>query len=236
MELVRRRAAWVIGSALLLVAACQQTGAGASGNPGPAPRTVELRVTEEAPGQSFRYLEPETRRAKTALRRADIPEAARRFVMVYDERLPADALAAGEMVLVDLTEARPDGTFPAQIVSTVGHEAHVAGGVAAPADRATDASKSPAGATPGDVILFVTSWCPHCKRAEAWLKQNGTRFTKLDVERDTGARELLARLFRENQVPDEYANSVPVVAVGGKVLLGFDEAAVARALRERGTR
>lgn len=221
MGLDRRRAAWVIAGALLLVAACQKTGDGASLSQEPTPPAVELRVTDEAPGQSFRYLEPETRRAKTALRRADIPEAARRFVMVYDERLPADALAAGEMVLVDLTEARPDGTFPAQIVSTVGPEA-----------RGAVTTKGPADAKPDDVILFVTSWCPHCKRAEAWFRQRGTRFTKLDVERDAGARELLAKLFRDNQVPDEYASSVPVVAIGGKVLLGFDEASVARALKE----
>jgi len=233
-----RWARWFAMAAMVLatgLAGCRKATDGGEGPPAGAPREVPLKVVDEAPGLSFRYLDPATRAARTALKRADIPEAARRWVMVYDERLPADALAAGEMVLADLTEVRSDGTFPARVVSTVGHEAHAAAG-APEGDARTPASGGAAAAAPqpvsaGQVLLFVTSWCPHCKEAEAWFKKRGTPVTRLDVERDAGARDLLLKLFRDNNVPEQYANSVPVIAIGGNVLLGFDEAEVAKALR-----
>ena len=222
----------LLGLALAGLVACKG-GAGTIGDGQAEPaRDVAPKVLAEAPGLSFRYLDPVTHQAKTALKRDDIPEAARRVVMVYDERLPADALAAGEMVLADVTEARADGTFPARVVSTVGQEAHAAAG--APRDEASAAPTATASAPAtgaGSVILFVTNWCPHCKEAEAWFKRRGTPFTRLDVERDAGAHELLLKLFRDNGVPEQYASSVPVIVIDGKVLLGFDEAEVARALQ-----
>lgn len=231
-----RQWAWLVALGVLLASgSCRKSDEAAAESPDPKDRALALHVVDEAPGLSFRYLDPRSHAAKTALRRADVPEAARRWVMVYTEGLPAEALAAGEMVMADLSEARADGTYPARVVSTVGHEAHAAVGKASPsatpaADGAT-ATAAPAVTPTGKVLLFVTTWCPHCRRAEAWFKGRGVPFTKLDVERDAGARELLQKLFRDNQVPEEYAGSVPVIAIDGKVLLGFDEAEVAKALQ-----
>jgi len=240
MRRVRGWGALVVVGAVLAVGACRKTDEPAAKSPDPETRGLAVRVTDEAPGLSFRYVDPETHRAKTALKRADVPEPARRWVMVYDERLPADALGAGEMLMTDLTEARPDGTYPARVVSTVGREARAATTIVERPAEGTEGPGTRDGATAaapvpaGNVLLFVTSWCPHCKRAEAWFKGRGIPFTKLDVERDAGARDLLLKLFRDNRVPEEYASSVPVIAVGGKVLLGFDEAEVAKALSAGG--
>ena len=220
-----------------MLGSCAKNDGGDERNVPGAARELPLKVVEEAPGLSFRFLEPGSRTARTALKRADVPEAARRWVMVYDERLPADALGAGEMVLADLTEARADGTFPARVVSTVGHEAHAAAGTPpepTAAGAGTPAAAASTGVPSGKVILFVTSWCPHCKEAEAWFTKRGLPFTRLDVEREAGARDLLLKLFRDNAIPEQYASSVPVIAIGGKVLLGFDAAEVAKALQGAG--
>ena len=60
-------------------------------------------------------------------------------------------------------------------------------------------------APPKKVEIFVTSWCPYCRKLEAFLKQSQIEYTRYDVEKD----EKGARLFE-----DLGGEGVPLVRVG----------------------
>jgi glutaredoxin len=73
-----------------------------------------------------------------------------------------------------------------------------------------------------EVRLFVTSWCPHCKRARAWLREHRVDYTEVDVESSTAARAEHRRLNPRG--------GVPTLAVRGKVVGGFSEEEYRRVL------
>ncbi len=72
------------------------------------------------------------------------------------------------------------------------------------------------------VELYVTSWCPSCKRAQAYLRSKNIPFTAYDVEKDRDA-------YRRRMQLDS-RNGVPLAVIGSSKLLGFSAAAYDRAL------
>ena len=90
---------------------------------------------------------------------------------------------------------------------------------------------SPTTATAGDtsrepeVELYVTSWCPHCKRAIDYLRSRRIAFTEYDIEKDKQAARRKSRLTGESGVPFAMINGQPVH--------GFTPVAYERALRTR---
>jgi len=75
-----------------------------------------------------------------------------------------------------------------------------------------------------NVIVYTTSWCPHCKRAKAWMNANGIRYEDRDVDR---SREYAAQLKAING-----RGSIPTFDVEGQIAVGFSEQEVL-AMRER---
>jgi len=67
------------------------------------------------------------------------------------------------------------------------------------------------------VVLFSTSWCPHCKRAKAYFTENNIPFINRDVELDSEAMQLLTGRYQ--------SQSVPLIVIGNDeaILRGFDE-------------
>lgn len=64
------------------------------------------------------------------------------------------------------------------------------------------------------VILFTTPSCSHCRKAKRYLRQRQVPFKDVDVSRDsTAARDMVKRSGQ---------SGVPVIDIGGKVILGFD--------------
>ncbi|MDP7113002.1 MAG: glutaredoxin domain-containing protein [Myxococcota bacterium] len=100
-------------------------------------------------------------------------------------------------------------------------------------DDANPEGAPPAPATPAEevaapqVTVYVTSWCPYCRKLTAHLERRGVTFREVDVERDAAGRDELAR-----KAP--YAMGVPVIDVAGEILMGFDVASTDRLLREAG--
>jgi glutaredoxin len=64
----------------------------------------------------------------------------------------------------------------------------------------------------GTVELYSTEWCPHCKRAEAYMLQKGIRFAKHDIEKDSAAKRRYEELG---------AGGVPLILVGSEKMNGF---------------
>jgi glutaredoxin len=72
------------------------------------------------------------------------------------------------------------------------------------------------------VEVFVTSWCPYCRKLENFLKQSRIDYTRYDVENDEKGAAEFDRLGGEG---------VPVVRVGKNVIHGYDPEGILAALK-----
>ena len=64
------------------------------------------------------------------------------------------------------------------------------------------------------VIVFSTPTCSFCNAAKQYFRQKGIRFNDVDVSRDSvAARDMVRRSGRQG---------VPVIDIGGKIIVGFD--------------
>jgi len=73
------------------------------------------------------------------------------------------------------------------------------------------------------VTVYSTSSCPWCKKVKAFLKEHDVSFTEKNVGEDTKAAEEMVKKSGQQ--------GVPVVDVDGKIMVGFDEAGLKKALK-----
>jgi glutaredoxin len=89
------------------------------------------------------------------------------------------------------------------------------------------APSDPPVATRPSIIIYGASWCGPCHQAAAYFKRKGVPFVEKDIEQDgTAAREMHAKLASAGMP----GGSIPVIDVRGKLMVGFDQGAVERAL------
>ncbi len=72
------------------------------------------------------------------------------------------------------------------------------------------------------VLIFTTPTCAFCNMAKKYFRQRGVRFTEVDVSRDAAAARDMVR--RSGQ------QGVPVIDIGGKIVVGFDRPKIDRLL------
>jgi glutaredoxin 3 len=72
------------------------------------------------------------------------------------------------------------------------------------------------------VVVFSTPTCSYCTMAKKYFRQKGVRFKDVDVSRDAAAAKDMQR--RSGQT------GVPVIDIGGKVIIGFDRVKIDRYL------
>ncbi len=64
------------------------------------------------------------------------------------------------------------------------------------------------------VIIFTTPTCSFCNQAKRYLREKGIRFNEVDVSRDeAAARDMVRRSGQQG---------VPVIDIGGRIVVGFD--------------
>lgn len=65
------------------------------------------------------------------------------------------------------------------------------------------------------IVLYSTSWCPHCREAKEYFKRNNIDYINRDVEDDSDAMEALVEKYK--------SRAVPVIVIGDdeKILKGF---------------
>lgn len=67
-----------------------------------------------------------------------------------------------------------------------------------------------------NVKVYSTPTCPWCIKTKEFLKANKVSFTDVDISKDKkGADEMVKK---SNQM------GVPVIDIGGKIIVGFNEA------------
>ncbi len=73
------------------------------------------------------------------------------------------------------------------------------------------------------VKVYSTPTCPWCVKAKEFLKKHNIKFKELNVAANAAAREEL--IEKSGQM------GVPVIDVGGKLIIGFDEKELKKALK-----
>ena len=76
------------------------------------------------------------------------------------------------------------------------------------------------------IVLYSTSWCPHCKQAKEYFTKNNIPFINRDVELDDAAMSDLTKKYK--------SQGVPVIVIGDDktILKGFDEERFQKAVKE----
>lgn len=211
------------------VAACGRQPPPESAPPVAAPPTPP-KVTEEGGAYVLRYFAPTTGNLLVARKVSEVPEAARRQVIVS----PDDpALHGAWLYVADLTEKNGDA-YVVRAMNRFALEADAPRPAAAavPTPAAGTAGGAAAAAVPRseEVILYKTAWCGYCKKAAEYLTLKGVPFVAKDIERDPGARQdMLERAQRAGVAPSSLGG-VPVLWIKGRVLSGFSRTAIDQAL------
>lgn len=71
-------------------------------------------------------------------------------------------------------------------------------------------------------IIYTTLTCPFCKMAKEYFKQNGIEYEEKDVTNDVALQQEMIQ--KSGQL------AVPVIEIGGKIIVGFQKEAIAKAL------
>jgi len=74
------------------------------------------------------------------------------------------------------------------------------------------------------VKIYTTPTCHYCNQAKEYFTEKGIEFETLDVSSN-------AEAMKEMKSLTGGARSVPVIAVNDSVIIGFDRAAVEKALQ-----
>jgi len=72
------------------------------------------------------------------------------------------------------------------------------------------------------VELYLTSWCPWCKKAKEYFQAKGVSFVEYDIEKDEGAAR------RKNEL--DHQKGVPFAVVNGKFIHGYAPSSYEEAL------
>ncbi len=68
------------------------------------------------------------------------------------------------------------------------------------------------------VLIFTTPTCSYCNMAKRYFREHSIRFRDIDISRDPAAARDVVR--RSGQM------GVPVIDIGGKIVVGFDKAKI----------
>ncbi len=72
------------------------------------------------------------------------------------------------------------------------------------------------------VTIYTTPSCVYCKMAKEFFQKNNVVYSERDVTTDVAARDEMIQ--KSGQM------GVPVIDVGGKIIIGFDQGGLAEAL------
>ena len=73
-----------------------------------------------------------------------------------------------------------------------------------------------------EVILYCTPWCPDCRRAREWLKQNKVAYQEIDISKDRDAAARVRGWAKGNE-------TTPTIDCHGTIIVNFDEPALKKA-------
>lgn len=209
---------------------------------GTKPRAVEdlpsLRLTDETANLLLTWIDDKGN-THTEVVLADIPQSARSLVRVVITDEPAGQ--GSRFYVADLSTKGADGAYAVHTMSRLQWEsvidkrrkAYIA--KVAPPPPTSPPSSTAGGVAPptaarGTVLAVVygAAWCGPCHQAKAHLKKRGAHVIYKDIDRDSNARaEMASKLRRVGKA----GAAIPVIDVGGQILVGFSPAALDVAMK-----
>lgn len=155
-----------------------------------------------------------------------VPEDARGLVRVM--LLQGEPAPPGSVWVTNLRTPEPDGRFRLRTVPRDMFEELALG------EGRASAVELPQGLAPPEqvaaaegVVVYKTSWCGVCKKVEGYLKRKGVTYEAKDIEKDPKAA---AELQAKASAQGVRTGSVPVIDVGGQLIVGFDRARLEKLL------
>jgi arsenate reductase-like glutaredoxin family protein len=67
-----------------------------------------------------------------------------------------------------------------------------------------------------DVVLYCTPWCPSCRLAREWLKENRINYVEVDISRDRTAAARVRGWADGNE-------TTPTFDIRGTIVVDWDE-------------
>jgi glutaredoxin len=158
----------------------------------------------------------------------DVPEGSRgmvRVTLVGGEQPPA-----GQVWVANLRTPDPEGNYRLSTVPRDRFEELALGqGLSSTFElpEGLEPPESVAAIAPGQVIVYKTAWCGVCKQVEAYLRRKGVDYVAKDIEKDRAAAAELQAKASEGGVR---TGSVPIIDIGGELIVGFDRARLEKLL------
>jgi glutaredoxin 3 len=90
----------------------------------------------------------------------------------------------------------------------------------------TSPKKSSAKAAAPHITVYSTTQCPYCHMAKEYLKSKGFSYEDINVGED--AEKAAEMIEKSGQ------RGVPVIDINGRIIIGFDKAAINEALGIKG--
>ena len=75
------------------------------------------------------------------------------------------------------------------------------------------------------ITMYTTPTCPWCKKAKEFLKKKKVAFKDLDVSSNEKARDAMIKKSKQM--------GVPVLDINGKIIVGFDQEEIEKALKRK---
>jgi len=85
------------------------------------------------------------------------------------------------------------------------------------------AAAQPVAEPQGSLIMYCTPWCPACRRARAYLAENGFAYTEVDISKDRAAAARVRGWANGNE-------TTPTFDIQGTIIVDFDPARLREAL------
>jgi glutaredoxin len=203
-----------------------------------APQLPPILVRDDSKDLTFSYITLDGG-FKTVNKVGDVPYEARDAVRVWSD-VSGDGVAGPYVYVADLRNKLADGTYKCDVFPRAyfddlaadrrkkladGPKVPVVGTGEPPKPGGTETEPEPGKLT---VIIYGADWCQPCHAAEAYLKSKGVPFVHKDVDDPNVSEEMQDKL----QAAGIQTHSIPVLDVGGKLLVGFEAGELDRALRD----
>ena len=202
----------------------------------PPPQLPPIVIKDESTDLTFSYITLDGG-FKTVNKVADVPYEARDAVRVWSD-VSGDGVAGPYVYVADLRNKIDGGTYKCDVfprayfddLAADRRKKH-AEGPKVPVAGTADPTPKPGSGSPGDgkltVIIYGADWCQPCHQAEAWLQSKGVPFVHKDVDDPLVSEEMQDKL----QAAKIQTHSIPILDVGGKLLVGFDPGELDQAIQ-----
>ncbi len=160
---------------------------------------------------------------------AEIPEGSRKQVRVVVDGEPPGTPT--HVFVADLSSAQPGQTVQ---LSALGRDAWEARGLKyrhekiAPLEPPESGEKDDPALGEVSAVIYGADWCQPCHQAENYLKKKGVRVVKKNIEENPNAAREMREKLRKAGIG---GSSIPILDVGGTLLVGFSPRAIDAALK-----